>query len=244
MSSKFSIENNELKRIRNDYLISLRLRVQSFLLSQSKAERDAALEIQYAIKPYGREFYVASIFPQTRFAKNLKQRLKKNKKFRDAVLHLRLDDLLNAIIDMTADIMENYNQRRTKNKETQNKRAGVKEGAYRDMKIMADVINFTAVMDRRNQVKESVADEYIFFINVVLGDFHTMLKSRNTKSKNRKAVKAAVRELVRTQKEDLKLLPVVVVNGEGNPLTGSGTTLSASSGSISSASSDNTASSG
>ena len=82
------------------------------------------------------------------------------------------------------------------------------------MKIMADAINFTAVINEHNEEKRAVVEELIFYIDGILKDFHTPMKLRNTKRKNRKAVVEAVQELMYPQKEQRKLLPVGVGDGE------------------------------
>lgn len=82
-----SIENNKLKRMRNDYLLPLRLRLESYLLSPILVERNAVAEIQCIIEPYGREYYVASIVSQKRLADDLKESLMQNNAFKEAVLH-------------------------------------------------------------------------------------------------------------------------------------------------------------
>ncbi|HTN68309.1 MAG TPA: DUF6261 family protein [Dysgonamonadaceae bacterium] len=211
--SKFSIRNRKLTRKRNEYLISLRLRVQSYLLSQIPAERDAAKQIDFVIKSYGREYYVATIVPQTIFVDDMEHRLKHNKKnFREAVSLLKLNDLINTITDMTVEIMANYKQRVNEDGETKSKREGVKNAAYLDMKIMADAINFMAIVNRHNEEKKAVVEELINNIDGILKDFRTQMKSRYTKRKNRKAVETAVQELINSQRERQGLLPGGVVD--------------------------------
>ncbi|HTN68215.1 MAG TPA: DUF6261 family protein, partial [Dysgonamonadaceae bacterium] len=206
--SKFSIKNRKLTRKRNEYLISLRLRVKSYLLSPIPAERGAAKQIHFVMKPYGRGYYVASILPQTRFAEDLEQKLKHKKSFREAILLLGLNDLLNTIINMTVEIMANYKHRVNENAETKNKREGVKKAAYRDMKIMADAINFATAVNQHSEDKIAVIEVLIYYIDGILRDFRTTMKSRNTKRKNREAVAAAVKQLISIQQEQPKLLPM------------------------------------
>ena len=127
--SSFSIENKELTRHRNDYLISLRLRVKSFLLSPNVAERDAANLIHYVLKPYGKEFYVATILPQTRLANDLEKNINENSDVKDAVSLLGLNELMDIIFDLTMEILTNYNLRVFETGETKSKRKGVKKAA-------------------------------------------------------------------------------------------------------------------
>ena len=205
--SGYSIVNKELTAVRNEYLISLRLRVKSYLLSHIPAEREAADKIYFVLKTFGKKYYVPTIIPQTTFVSGLEHKLKHNKEFREAILLLGLGDLMKALIDLTIEIMENYNQRIIQNGETKSKRKGVKSAAYRDMKIMADAINFMAVVNLHNEEKMTIIEELINEIDGILKDFSTPMKSRNTKRENRKRVEATVMELINIQQEEPKLLP-------------------------------------
>ena len=238
--SSFSIENKKLTRLRNDYLISLRLRVKSYLLSHIAAERDAAQHIHFVIKPYRKEYYVPTILPQTRLADDLKEHLKHNKDFREAVSLLGLSDLIGTIIDMTAEIIVNYQLRVNESGETKSKRAGVKEAAYRDMKIMADAINFMAVINQHNEEKMAIVEELIYSIDGIMKNFRTAMKSRNTKRKNRKAVGVGMMQVIKLQREKQKLLPVGVGESENEPSAESVTVQLPSSGTLSSITSEHT----
>lgn len=205
--SKFSIKNKKLTHLRNEYLNSLRYGIKSCLLSHIPAMRVAAKQVHFATKLYGREYYVATILPQTRLVDDLENRLKNDKSFKEAVLFLKLDDLLNTIFDITVDIMANYNKRVMKNAETKTKREGVKQAAYHDMKIMADAINFTASVNQHNEEKKVIVEELIDNIDGILKDFLTPMKSRNTKRKNQKVVGAAVQNLINPQEVQQNLVP-------------------------------------
>ena len=220
--SSFSLENKELTRKRNDYLISLRLRVKSYLLSHIQAECDAAQLIHIVMKSYSKKYYVATILPQTRFANDLKYQLTHNNDFRDAASLLGLNDLLNTIFEMTVEIMANFDKRINENGETKSKREGVKKTSYRDMKTMADVINFMAAINQQNEEKRAFVKNLIDDIDGILKDFRTAMRSRNTKRKNRKAVETAVMKLASMQRKQCKLLPMGVGDGGSDPSTGSG----------------------
>ena len=220
--SSFSIENKELTRMRNDYLMSLRLRVKSFLLSPIVAERNAANLIQFVLKPYGKEFYVATILPQTRLANDLENNINESSDFKDAISILGLNELMDTIFDLTMEIMINYNLRVFETGETKSKRSGVKKAAYRDMKIMADAINFMAVINEQDEEKMGIVEELIYYIDGILKDFRTAMRSRNTKRKNRKEVATAMMKLASIKREERKLLPVGVGDNEKDLATDSG----------------------
>ncbi len=220
--SSFSLKNKELTRKRNDYLISLRLRVKSYLLSHIQAERDAAQLIHIVMKSYGKKYYVPTILPQTQFASDLEFQLTHKKDFRDAALLLGLNDLLNTIFEMTVEIMANFDNRINENGETKSKREGVKRSAYRDMKIMADAINFMAAINQHNEETMAFVENLIDDIDGILKDFRTAMRSRNTKRKNRKEVATAMMKLASIKREERKLLPVGVGDNEKDLATDSG----------------------
>ena len=90
----------------------------------------------------------------------------------------------------------------------------MKKAAYRDMKIMADAINFMAVINEQDEEKMAIVEELIYYIDGILKDFRTAMRSRNTKRKNRKAVATALMKLASMKREERKLLPVGVGDGE------------------------------
>ena len=211
--SMFAIENEKLTQTRNEYLSSLRLRVQSYLLSHIAAEREAARIIHLAIKPFGREYYVPTIVRQSSYVSNLELKLKEDEGFRKAFELLRLDDLFNTLIDLTDEIRTNHEERIKENGKDRNRRAGVKKAAYKDMKILADVVNLMAVINQHDKEKRSAIEKMIDSINATLEDSSTLLKTRITKRRNRKAVETAVQELITVQREAPRLLMEVVESG-------------------------------
>lgn len=134
--------------------------------------------------------------------------------FKDAVSLLGLNELMDIIFDLTLEIMINYNLRVFETGETKSKRSGVKRAAYRDMKIMADAINFMAVINEQDEERMGIVEELIYYIDGILKDFRTAMRSRNTKRKNRKAVATAMMKLASMKREERKLLPVGVGDGE------------------------------
>jgi len=94
------------------------------------------------------------------------------------------------------------------------------------MKIMADAINFMAVINEQDEEKMTIVEELIYYIDGMLKDFRTAMRSRNTKRKNRKAVATAVLKLASVQRGKKRKLLV----GEVNPSTSSGTVHSTGSG--------------
>ena len=81
------------------------------------------------------------------------------------------------------------------------------------MKILADVVNLMAVINQHDKEKRSAIEKMIDSINATLEDSSTLLKTRITKRRNRKAVETAVQELITVQREAPRLLMEVVESG-------------------------------
>ena len=203
-----SILNEQLTRTRTDYLISLRLRVHSYMRSHIPEERVAAKRINFVLKMYGKKYYVPNILSQAAFVDEIVIHIKRREDFKEAFTLLGLTDLMDTIVKMTEEIMKNFGQRISDDGNNKARNNGVRKEAYKDMKIMIDAINFMYVINKDNEEKREIAEDLMWYINKIFKTYRTPMRSRQTKRKNRKAVAAAVNELIRTQQEPQKTLPV------------------------------------
>lgn len=201
-----SIMNGELTRTRTDYLISLRLRVKSFMRSHLANERTAAKRIYIMLRSYDNSYYVPTIIQQTSFVKAIVNYGKEYKDFKEALTLLQLDGLMEATVDITKKIMENYLQCLNDSGESKSKSKDTRNEAYKDLRILADTLNVMLDLHRDNEEKRAIAQEIILNINYRLEDFHTALKIRNTKRKNRKNRDAAVRNLINNHLSSIQIV--------------------------------------
>lgn len=191
-----SILNGELTRTRTDYLISLRLRVKSFMRSHLPNERTAAKRIYLILRSYDNSYYVPTIIQQTSFVKSIVNYGKEHKDFKEALTLLELDGLMEATVEITKEIMANYLQCVNDSGKSKSKSKDARSAAYRDLRTLADTLNVMLDLHRENEEKRAIAQEMILNINYRLEDFHTALKIRNTKRKNRKYRDTAVTNLI------------------------------------------------
>ena len=202
--------NKKLTRMRTDYLISLRLRVESYMRSHIPEERVAAERIYFVMDMYGKKYYVPSIITQSAFVDDLVANIKEHKDFKDAFTLLRLHDLMDTIAEMTEEIMKNYLQRVNDNSRRKERNKGVRMAAYKDMKVMIDAINFMYVLKRDDEDMKVALEDLMWHIKETFKAYSTPMKSRTTKRKNRRAVANAVKELIDMQQNPQKMLPVGV----------------------------------
>ena len=206
--NKYSIANQELIRLRTEYLISLRKRVESFMLSHLPKERDAGNVIQSVLSLFGKKYYVPTIITQNVLVENLLFHINNDENFKKAISTLDLNGLMTEIAKMSEVIMFNFGQCIFTNGERIYKRKDVRKEAYRDLKMMVDTINFLYLFSKDNEEESADLKKLMLRINGLLKYFHTPLKSRIIKNKNRKAVSDAIEDLIRVQKDPQKCLPV------------------------------------
>lgn len=207
MRNKHSKKNLELTKTRTEYLISLRLRVKSYLLSHLPQERVAAQCIFDILKQYDKTNYVPSITTQSSFVYDLFSYMKMQESFKEAFTMLGLDGLMEAIDTISQQITKNDVQCTKDNIKRQTKREGVKEAAYRDMRTFVKAIHFCYEVNLDDEEKIAKLDSLIWVVNDVIKQFRTPMRALSTKSKNRKEKQAAEAELLNSQQEDDKVEP-------------------------------------
>ena len=208
--NKLCILNEKLTRTRTDYLISLRLRVKSYMRSHIPEERVAAERIYFVLKEYGKKYYVPNILSQTVFVDGIVFHMKKYEDFKEAFTLLGLKDLMDVIAEMTEEIMTTYRISINENQARKHRNNGVRDAAYKDIKIMIDTMNSTYSLNRVSKEEKANIQTLMRRIDGIFTAFRTQMRSQQTKRRNKKAVVAAVQELTRTQQEPQKLLPVGV----------------------------------
>ena len=201
--NEYSVANQELTRLRTNYLISLRKGVESNMLTYLPKRRDAANIIHNVLAGYGKEYYVPSISTQANLVDDLVAYIDRSENFRDALMLLDLMDLMNEIVRISDEIMHNLGQRIITNGERKSRRAGVRKTAYEDLKTMIEVINAYRRVNRYDEEKSEKVESLMEDIDSCLKVFRTQLRSRATKSKNKKAIDSAVQELTKRESAHL-----------------------------------------
>ena len=212
--NEHSIENDDLTKTRTEYLISLRRRVKSYLLSHIPKDRVAAKHIYFVLKRYDKTYYVPSITTQSQLVHDLFSYMREDEKFKESFAFLKLNPLMNAIENISIEIHKNSVQCTNDNVERKNKTDGVREDAYRDMKYFVNAIHFTYESNLDDEEKIVKLDRLIWLVNDVLKQYRTPMRAQTTKNKNRKTKNEDEDELVISQQEPQGCLPSDDVKAE------------------------------
>lgn len=200
-----SVKNVALTSTRSEYLNSLRRRIDSYLLSHLPEQRIAAEYINFVLKEYDKTYYVPSIKPQSLFVSELLSHMKTDEVFRQSfeVLDLAGDnELMPAIAAISKEINKNYRQCIKDNIERKSKKDGVREAAYRDMKILINAIHFAHDCSNGDKEKLDEIEDLMWYVNSAFKRYRTPMKSRTTKRKNRREKLAAEEELEKEQQAE------------------------------------------
>lgn len=207
----------EQVELRTEYLASLRLSVEAKLVSHKPLERIAAAHLQLWMRSYKENIFAPSIVTQSRMVKDLLSDRREHARIQEATALLYLDELLDEIAVVTAKIERNYLARLNDRDLYIVNGQSLRKAAYKDLRVLVVVLeasyNTCTSEEQREQIVALSSS-----LNAALQEFHTLLKMRNTKRKNKKETAAAVKELIgcelkkSKEKLDENNLPIVNYN--------------------------------
>lgn len=180
---------------RTEYLIYLRYRIEGALKSPFPQERVAAKRLMCWIDPYRKELFKPSIRLQGVAVKFLKHDRDKSADIQKFIGVLNLDSLLDILVDITTEI-KSLVAKRVKDK-TRRAVDGkeVRGAAYHDLQVLISVMNGVYNLSDSTQERSQIAT-LSSEINEYLTEFRRELRSRTTKSKNKREIEVAVKELI------------------------------------------------
>ena len=190
-TNEYSAVNKALTPIRNNYLISLRKRIESHQRCENPVERAAARIINDVLQKYGKKYYVATITTQSVFVNDLVDHINNQPDFKNAIQVLNMEDLMDAIIKITQEVELNVALFTASNVRSKMKRKGVRKAAFVDLKVLIDNINSTYLLHRNDDEKSEIYRELVFDINTDVKNYRMRLKSRKTKQNNKRIEEAA-----------------------------------------------------
>ena len=211
-TNEYSAVNKALTPIRNNYLISLRKRIESHQRCENPVERAAAKIINDVLQKYGKKYYVATITTQSVFVNDLVDHINNQPDFKNAIHVLNMEDLMDAIIKITQEVELNVALFTASNVRSKMKREGVRKAAFVDLKVLIDNINSTYLLHRNDEEKSEIYREIVFDINTDVKNYRMRLKSRKTKQNNKRIEEAAKQlkmEQERQQQESQQASPVI-----------------------------------
>ena len=180
---------------RTEYLACLRMTVEAKKLSHRPDERTAAKRLLLWLRPYKNNIYAPTIHKQSRMVKDLMEDRKQSAEIKEATALLDLDELLEAIVKVSAKIERNYLKRLDEKAMYNVNGLAIRNAAYQDLKVLIDVLELSFNLSTDDNQKEQLS-QLSLLINENLKDFRTLVKSRTTKRKNKRDVESAVKELI------------------------------------------------
>ena len=191
----------EQVKTRTEYLAALRMTVDAKMMWHKPEERVAAERLQFWLKTYKDDIYAPTISTQSAMVENLMTDWKEDATINAATALLDLDELLDEIVKLTATIRHNQLTRLNEKDIYEVDGQAIRKAAYKDMRVLVSVIDTCYNIDTNEEQRAQLV-KLTSGINAALQDFHTILKSRNTKRKNKKETAAAVKELIDSELKD------------------------------------------
>ena len=194
---------SEQVKTRTEYLACLRMTIDAKMMCHKPTERVAAKYLELWLNNYKDDIYAPSISKQSRMVDNLMADRKEDTTIKEATTLLDLDELLDEIVKLTANIRHNQLTRINEKDQYEVDGQSIRKAAYKDLKVLVIVIEATYNTCTDEYQRKQIADLSLT-LSAVLQEFHTKLKSRNTKSKNKKETIAAVKELIDCELKESK----------------------------------------
>ena len=185
---------NEKLYLRTEYLACMRLAIETGLLWITPEVRDVANTLKCWLESYKKDLYRTTIFEQTNVVRSIINDKNTKGNIQEAITLLKLDSLLDNIFELTEEIMLIYKLRNREKSQLKSSVIGLRENAFKDLKFIVNAIPIAY-----NRASDEDKKELIMLSRSIGSDlkiFRSKLRSRRSKSKNRKEVAAAVKELI------------------------------------------------
>ncbi len=198
--SEYSLANKDLTAQRNQCLIMLRKRVQSYLPSYLPEESGAAKSINFLLNQFGKKYFVATINTQDVMVDIINEKINASTSFRNALTVLNLNGLIDKINKLTEEILRNTVLLNKESVVSKSRRDGVRKQAFKDLRVMVDAINSAFYNNQEYEEIDMELWNLVSNINGTLQRIQTPWKSRISKLRNKKAT--AEDELKNAQEEE------------------------------------------
>lgn len=188
----------ELTRKRTNLLISLRLQIEGKMLTYKENECIAAKHLYWWISKYKKNLYVPSQTTQTGLVLGMMYEKNDTKSIQDAAVLLRLDDLMDEILEVTNEVRTYINKRINDKAKKYKKGQDLRKAAYKDMKLFISNLEFMVGMNPEKNFETNIYFRLSQRVDKELIYSHAKLKSRKTKRKNKQEINEAISELIVT----------------------------------------------
>ena len=191
---------NEKVRTRTEHLAYLRMRIDAGLISYLPQERLAATRLKLWHDCYKKDLHKPSITIQSNLVKGMMHERDEEVDIKEAITLIGLDGLLEAILQLTEEIEKDYHERLREQTYHRTVVKGLREAAYKDLQLLVSTIEVLFAIATEEEEKEEISELNISISNL-LRDARTILRSRRTKSKNKRAINLSVEKFIDTDKE-------------------------------------------
>lgn len=199
---------NKKLRIRTEYLVYFRMTINANLLSYVPENRIAASKLKIWLDHYKKNLYKSNYKSQNTLVRSMIDDTKKLGYVKEGISMLNLEELMDTIKELTDEIFNHTLERRREKISNKSKIVGLREHAYSDLKTLISALKVTYNWTSDEEERERIKD-LSFGINDLLKSFRTDLRSRRTKSKNKKE-RARKEALAKSKKPENTNLPMVV----------------------------------
>lgn len=193
----------ELTRLRTDYFLSLRLEIKAKMLSYIPEVRVVAKRLYLWLINFKKRPYIQTIISQQIVVNGILYDRKNKTSIREDITFLNLDGLIDAIEEITIQILKKSTLREKEKMSRLKKGKDKREGAYNEIKALANFIESQLNLVDGDK-KESEYYQVLLDLHPKLKDSHTVFKSRMTRNKNKK-IKAVQKQLLINKQSDEQL---------------------------------------
>lgn len=193
----------ELTRLRTDYFLSLRLEIKAKMLSYIPEVRVVAKRLYLWLINFKKRPYIQTIISQQIVVNGILYDRKNKTSIREDITFLNLDGLIDAIEEITIQILKKSTLREKEKMSRLKKGKDKREGAYNEIKALANFIESQLNLVDGDK-KESEYYQVLLDLHPKLKDSHTIFKSRMTRNKNKK-IKAVQKQILISEQSDEQL---------------------------------------
>ena len=186
---------------RTEYLVCLRMSIESLLLSPIPQERVAANRLMYWIDPYRKVLFKPSIVVQTQAVEFLNLDKSESTTIQEHTALLNLDYILDVVVSETEEIKRLVTARVDDKALRAINGKLVRAAAYCDLQVLLDAMRTIYNLSSNEQEVEEMV-KLSEKINENLKSFRRELRSRNTKRNNKKKIDVAVEKMVGSEADE------------------------------------------
>lgn len=180
------------------------------MLSHKPEERLAAKRLNVWLRNCKKHLYKPSITTQTTLIDHLLVEQEMFPDIQEAITLLNFDELIEEVSEISVQVNNKFKTRMEDIAAKSRKGQELRQAAYNDLKLVVKVMEMLNEINNSN-IEVTQCYQLSLVLAELLKNAHTILKSRTTKSKNKKEIDSAIAQLINDTKEGSKKnLPMVI----------------------------------